>query len=288
MKKTHVLALLGSLAAAALAVTACSPMKALDLLTPETGYTRYADLAYGPLPRQKLDVYVPAKPDAYHSVVVFFYGGSWQMGDKALYRFVGQSLASQGFMTIIADYRLYPQAYFPAYAEDAAQAVVWAHRHAAEYGGDVKHLYVAGHSAGAHLAMLVTLDDRYLKEAGGRKDWLKGTIGIAGPYDFLPLTDPDIKALFSKVPLAETQPINFVAAHEPPILLLHGDADTAVGLKNSANLARKLGEHGNSVVFKTYNGVDHIGIAQALSVRFETKAPTTRDMVEFINATNAQ
>ncbi len=267
-------------------LVACSGLQALDLITPSTGYKLKSDIAYGSLPRQKLDVYVPDQPDAAHSVIVFFYGGSWQMGNKNLYRFIGQSLASQGYTVVIADYRLYPDAYFPAYVEDAAKAFQWTHKHIAEYGGNTDKLFLAGHSAGAHLAMLLTLDDHYLKQAGVKKSRIKGTIGIAGPYDFLPLTDPKLKELFSKVPLAKTQPINYVAKHEPPILLLHGAADKSVWLKNSVNLADKLEELGNKVTIKVYPEINHVQIVQALSVRFRSKAATLQDMTDFITDIN--
>jgi acetyl esterase/lipase len=271
---------------AVLLLAGCSGLQALNLITPRSGYDLHEDIAYGALPRQKLDVYVPKQPDSFHTVVFFIYGGSWQMGDKNLYRFVGQNLAAHGITTIIADYRLYPQVYYPVYVEDTAKAFHWTHDHVAQYGGSANHVYIAGHSAGAHLALMMTLNQRFLKEQGGDTSWIKGVIGIAGPYDFLPFTDPKIKKLFSKVPDQETQPINYVRAGLPPILLLHGNTDKDVYLKNSQHLADKLKKYHDSVVFKTYDDVNHIDIVLVMASGFEGRAMTLSDMLEFIDQQN--
>lgn len=152
----------------ALVAAACSPLGLLNHLTPSDGdATRAAEgVAYGPDPRQVLDVYTPAKPSAAAPVVVFFYGGSWSSGRRQDYAFVGKALASRGFVTVIPDYRLVPQVRFPAFVQDSAAAVKWAYDHAAQYGGDAGRLAVMGHSAGAYNAMMVALDTHWLAQAG--------------------------------------------------------------------------------------------------------------------------
>lgn len=269
------------LSSAVLPLIGCCGLQALNLITPHSGYNLESDVAYGDLQRQKLDIYQPEKPDKLHTVVLFIYGGSWQSGSKDLYRFVGQNLASHGITTVIADYRLYPQSYYPVYVEDMAKAFHWTHQHIANYGGNTNRIFVVGHSAGAHLALMMTMNQKFLKDEGGDTSWIKGAVGIAGPYDFLPFTDPKIKALFSKTPDQETQPINYVHPNLPPILLLHGTADKDVYLRNSQHLAEKLKEEHNSVVFKTYDNVDHIDIALALASGFESRAMTLQDILEF-------
>src|SRR5690349_19511778 len=101
----------------------CTKFQVLDATVPHCGYHLTADLAYGPQPRQKLDVYEPADRPRGAPVVVFFYGGAWQAGEKGDYRFVGQALASRGFVAVLPDYRLYPAVRFPAFVEDGAAAV---------------------------------------------------------------------------------------------------------------------------------------------------------------------
>ena len=134
--------------ALSLLLSACSGQFWANALTPRWGYDRHADIAYGDDPRQTLDVYVPADKAAHAPVVVFFYGGSWQSGDKNGYRFVGQALASRGLVAVVPDYRLYPPTTFPGFIEDGARAVAWARAHAADYGADPDRLFVSGHSAG--------------------------------------------------------------------------------------------------------------------------------------------
>ena len=87
-----------------LVLSACSPVKLLNALTPDSTFDKTAGIAYGDDPRQKLDVYVPrhALPDA--PVVVFFYGGSWNSGAREDYNFVGEALASRGIVAVVADY----------------------------------------------------------------------------------------------------------------------------------------------------------------------------------------
>jgi acetyl esterase/lipase len=267
-----------------LTLTACSGIKVLNFITPSNDYTLYKDISYQPTNDKKLDVYVPAMQDTHHNVVIFFYGGSWQSGSKDMYRFVGQSLAKQGYVTIIADYRTYPDSYFPAFMEDAAQVLKWTHTYAAKYGGNNKRIFVAGHSAGAHIAMLLTLDQSYLRSIEAKPSWIHGTIGIAGPYDFLPFTDPKIKALFSKSPDEKSQPINYVHKNVAPILLLHGTADKDVYLKNSVTLERKLHKNDNQVRLITYDNIDHIDIIMAMSIYFHYKAPVLNDIKDFIDA----
>src|SRR5687768_3796417 len=107
-------------------------------------------VSYGTAPHQAIDVFLPrTRAGATAPVVVFFYGGRWQGGERANYAFVGEALAARGVLTFVADYRHYPAVRFPDFMHDAAQAVAWVHAHAAEYGGDTRRLHLAGHSAGA-------------------------------------------------------------------------------------------------------------------------------------------
>jgi acetyl esterase/lipase len=161
-------------------------------------------------------------------VVIFWYGGSWFEGSKADYRFVGTALAKQGIVVIIPDYRLYPQVTFPAFEEDGARALAWVEQHAAEYGGDPKHIVLMGHSAGGHTAAFLAFNHEFLKRFGADPRDIVGLVGLSGTYVFVPDTD-QLRAAFPP-PYTENdwQPIKFVDAHAPPSLLLHGLADKEV------------------------------------------------------------
>ncbi len=199
-----------------------------------------ATVAFAPDVGLSLDVYRPqGAPAGRVPTVVFFYGGGWQRGQRAQYRFVGRRLAQQGVLAIVADYRTFPRAGFPAFVDDAARAVAWARQHAREYGGDPQRLFVAGHSAGAQIAALLGTDPRYLARYAIRPRDLAGVIGLSGPYDF------DINGQYTKVfgPPAQwpqAQAINFIDGDEPPFLLIHGDRDRVVETRDSVELDAKL------------------------------------------------
>jgi len=232
----------------------------------------------------QLDVRRPAHANAAAPIVLFFYGGSWRTGERAQYAFVGQALASRGVIAIVADYCKFPDCRFPGFEEDAARAARWTIDHAAELGGDPRRVFLMGHSAGAQIAALLATDRRYLAAQGLQPDAFAGVIGVAGPYDFLPLTDPKLVEVFgAESQWPESQPIRFVAGHEPPFLLLQGDADRIVEPRNSASMADVLRANGDAVTFKRYAGVGHFRILAAL--RFRSLAATLDDVVAFIEAT---
>jgi acetyl esterase/lipase len=232
-----------------------------------------------------LDVYRPANARN-APVVVFFYGGSWKEGKRSWYRFVGQALARRGLVVVIPDYRKYPEVKFPAFVEDAANAVRFTRDHAGEYGGDTHAFFVMGHSAGAHIGALLATDARYLQAVGMKPRDLCGFIGLAGPYDFAPITDADLKPIFDNSPAEENlaQPVNHVDGDEPPMLLLHGLSDTTVWPTNSKALARRLQDSGESAQLKLYPGISHVKILLSLSPLLSGWPPALDDTLRFINA----
>ena len=266
-----------------------SPAWVLNTLARWGDYTLVRDIAYRPGERGGLDVYIPSGTGAgkHRPVVMFVYGGNWETGDKAMYRFVGAALANQGFVTVVPDYRVFPEVRFPSFIEDAAQAVRWVRDHAAEYGGDPDRIVLMGHSAGAQIAAMLSFDRRYLAavDLDPRRD-VRSFVGLAGPYDFLPLHSPVLKQIFGpEEGLAATQPINFVDGGAPPVLLATGDADTSVRPGNSTRLAARMREHGGTAEVKIYPGVTHRTLIGAFAPPLRSLAPVLRDAVHFIRQT---
>lgn len=268
--------------AACLLAGACSPVALLNASVPTEGLSITRDIAYGAQPRQTLDLYLPAQPkDA--PLIVFFYGGSWQMGDKKDYLFVAQALAARGYAVAIPDYRVYPQVKYPTFLEDGAQALVWLHAHGAQYGLNSQRMTLMGHSAGAYNAAMLTLNPSYLKQAGGKTEWIAAFIGLAGPYDFLPLTDPKLIDIFS--PEADgplTQPITYAHKDAPRTLLLTGRDDRTVYPRNSRLLALRLASLGVDVTFREYPGVGHVGIALGLADSVHWNDQVMNDVAAFL------
>jgi acetyl esterase/lipase len=247
-------------------------------------YKRHANLAYGADPQHRLDVYVPdGAAAASRAVVLFWHGGRWRFGDKSDYRFVGAALAQAGYVVIVANYRHYPQVKMPGFMADAAQATLWAAEHAGEFGGDSARLYLMGHSAGAHLASLVTLNTGYFTAAGQPAPRIAGVIGLSGPYDFLPLLEADVQDMFGPPPLyPESQPINFLRPDAPPMLLVHGLGDETVWPKNSRNLSSALTALGVPMTLKLYPKLSHADTIAALTTLLRGRAPVLADITGFI------
>jgi len=247
------------------------------------------DVSFGSDQRLKLDVYKPSGAKNL-PVVVFFYGGSWQRGDKSIYRFVGAALARAGIVAVIPDYRVYPPVVYPDFLRDSALAVRWAKDNAARFGGDPAKLFLSGHSAGAYNAVSLAADRRWLADVKlDPKADLAGVIGIAGPYDFLPLEDEKLKVIFG--PEAErpkTQPINYVNGDEPPMLLLRPANDTVVDPGNSARFADRVEKNGGKATLRTYDRVGHLSIIGTMSPVLSFLAPAKDDFARFVREISAQ
>jgi acetyl esterase/lipase len=283
-----------SLALAA-TVGACSALDILNALAPSETYMASASIAYGADPRQKLDVYQPRRsadaqaPRAGMPVVVFFHGGTWTGGERKDYKFIGEALASQGIVTIVADYRLYPQVRYPDFLTDCARALAWAQREAIRYGGDARRLHVMGHSSGAYNAAMLALDPRWLTAAGVAPSALAGWIGLAGPYDFLPMTNVKAQPVFNHPDYpAGSQPIDYASKSAPPTFLGAGAADDVVDPeRNTKQLAQKLRAAGVSVTLRIYASAGHYTLIGAFARPLRGLEPVLADVVRFVHGDSA-
>ncbi|SAK61004.1 alpha/beta hydrolase [Caballeronia temeraria] len=274
-------------------LSACSPAGLVNALTPHSTYELRVNIPYEAGDRHSLDVYSPRRPQssgAPSPLIVFFYGGSWQTGDRKDYLFVGEALAARGYVTVIPDYRRYPQTIFPGFMDDAAAAVAWAQAHAIDFHADPQRIFLMGHSAGAHIAMLLATDRRYLAQHGVDAGALAGVVGLAGPYDFLPLQDPTLEQIFPMGTRKDSQPINHVDGAEPPIFLGVGMDDHTVDPGNTTRFAARLEAFGDRFELKSYAGINHAMIVGSFGrpVRslsgLITVAPVLDDVSRFIDS----
>ncbi|QFR34859.1 alpha/beta hydrolase [Ancylobacter sp. TS-1] len=266
-----------------------APVAALNTLSRLEGVVVTTDLAYADGPRHGVDVYAPRGSGGGRPVVVFFYGGGWEEGERADYRFVGAALASRGIVALIPDYRVYPQVRFPDFLRDAARAVRWAREHAARFGGDPTRLVLAGHSAGAHIAAMLAFDPKWLagERIDARRD-IAGVAGLAGPYDFLPLRSPTLKDIFgTEAQQALSQPINFVTGREPPAFLATGARDTAVDPGNTGRMAARIRAQGGEVTTRIYERADHRTVLGAFARPLRFIAPALDDVAAFVHRVTA-
>ncbi|KTG17930.1 MULTISPECIES: alpha/beta hydrolase [unclassified Guyparkeria] len=246
-------------------LTACSGARLLEAFAPSEAVTVERGVVFDREHGLALDIY---RPEGARNapLVVFFWGGSWQTGDRSTYGFLGRTLASRGLVVVIPDYRTYPDARYPAFLHDSARAVAWAREHARDYGADPRRLSLMGHSAGAYNAAMLVSDGRYLEAAGGDRGWIAAWAGLAGPYDFLTLNDEMLERVFEPAdPLESSQPINWVDAHVPPTLLVVSADDPVVDPRNTERLAGRLRQLGVPVELLRVENLRHVGVVISLS-----------------------
>ena len=243
------------------------------------------NVAYEPGPRQDLDIYQPKGGGTDRPLVIFFYGGSWRGGSKSYYPFVAASLAHEGAVVMVPDYRVWPEAVYPEFLQDNAAAVAWAIAHAGAYGANSRRVFLVGHSAGAYNAVMLALNPVWLRGVGLSPGDLAGVVGIAGPYNFAPITDPNYTVVFAPGGNgAATQPITYANGHAPPMLLVVGDDDHTVGMRDTVALTSRIEALGGTVADKIYPGIGHLGIIGAFAPILRWRAPVLRDTWDFIAA----
>jgi acetyl esterase/lipase len=286
-----------------------SPAMLLNVAVPRIGYGVARDIAYGATARHRLDVYrrVAADPppsvlphkggeersvapsstrardhDGLKPVVVFFYGGGFRSGRKSEYRFVGEALTSTGMVVAIPDYRIYPEARFPDFLEDGARAVKKVRELVAQFGGDPDRIFLAGHSAGAYIAVMLASNDRWLNADTGDAPWLRGVIALSGRYHDGPLQDEIAEKIFAGPARGETRPATFIRRPSPAMLIAAGGRESHDVLNSKACLAAHLRAHGNEVEEVVYPRIGHTGIIAALAPGFRRRAPVRSDIARFV------
>ena len=245
-----------------------------------------ADGNYGPLEGQRIEVIVPDGPAAHpRPVVVFIHGGGWNSGDPRDYHFIGRTLAREGYVVVLPGYRLNDAGKFPHMLEDGAMTAAWTRDHVAQYGGDPGQVMLMGHSAGAYNVMMLALDRQWLGRAGVPDGFVKGVIGLSGPYDFYPFTSDSARQAFGQAPDPMlTQPIHYVRSDAPHVLLITGDADTTVKPRNSLALAAALTATGLPTRAVVLNGVDHNGTVMKLAAPFSRDRRVLDPVLAFLAA----
>ena len=289
MKLQMMLAVAGAVVVIVVAGMAWRPLLPINLLA-AIDSRRTADGApYGSSPRQVYDLYRPdanTRPSAGWPLVVFIYGGSWNRGERGDYRFVGEALAQRGAMAMVIDYRLYPEVMYPEFIRDSAAAVALALTQAQAWGADPKRVLVMGHSAGGYNAAMVALDPRWLAEVGHSPNELAGWIGLAGPYEFLPITNPEAQLAFNhpNVPL-DSQPIHHVAGTHLPALLLVAHKDRLVNpQRNTAQLAAAIQATGATATTREFDRLNHLTLVGAIAAPLRWLAPVLDNVVDFIES----
>ena len=245
-----------------------------------------ADGHYGPLGPQKIAVIVPDHPaPAPRPVLVFIHGGGWHSGAPGDYRFVGRQFARAGYVVVLPGYRLGKEGRYPHMLEDSALAVGWTRDNVAKFGGDPARVFLIGHSAGAYNVVMLALERQWLGRAGVPEGFVKGVVGLSGPYDFYPWTSDSARNAFGQAADPKiTQPINHTRGDGPPMLLLTGDSDDTVKPRNSKVLAEALSAAGQPTTPVVLAGVDHAGTVMKLAAPFNRDRRVLDPVLAFLAA----
>ena len=228
--------------------------------------TYQRDIAPHPDVASALDVYW-SEEHADAPVLIFVHGGSWSLLSKESFTCLAALLVPRGYTVVLPGYTLYPEATYEQMADEVAAAVAWTLEHAAEHHGDPGRIYLAGHSAGAHLAALVATDPRWLEPYGHAADELAGVIGISGVYDLALMADYTRSQSGSDELLvgvsggwrnyAAASPVRYARADLPPMLLIHGSEDTTVPPAISRAYHEALQAAGAPSELVIYPGAEH-------------------------------
>jgi acetyl esterase/lipase len=272
--------------------SACSPVKVLNSFVPDAGYELVSGVEYGANSRQKLDIYLPKhsrdsdvqKLDALKKVIIFYYGGNWDSGERADYKFAAEALVSKGYIVVVPDYRVYPEVLFPELMVDPVSAAKWVKTNIKKYNGDANKVFLAGHSAGAHIAVMMAINAEYLAVESLKPNDFAGVIGLAGPYDFLPLKSERLKTIFApEAAQWKSQPINFVDGKNPPLLLAVGMKDGTVWPRNSINLAKKIKENNGQVEVVEFANYGHVDMVAKLAKPLRGNGELLKPLAAFID-----
>ena len=241
----------------------------------QTGITAHRDLDYVDGvdyadDKDTLDVLMPMGATN-APVIVFFHGGALQSGNKSTGALLASTLVAEGIGVVTANYRLSPGVMHPAHMEDATAAFAWTTRHIAEYGGDPDRVFVGGHSAGAYLAALMTLDPSYLKTHGLTLSAIRGALPVS-PFLYVEETARDrpktVWGTDEKVWLAASVS-PYVGAGKPPMRLIYADGDDDWRRAQNERLKTALSKAGSTV--------DTVEIADRTHVSSMTKMGDTGD-----------
>ncbi len=245
----------------------------------------FKDIAYGEADWQYCDVYVPAgeSPQQPYPVLVFFYGGGWEGGDKSQYLFIAEAFTSHGYVVVIPNYVKYPEGKFPQFMHDGAKLLRWVQKTIPDYQGDVSNLFMMGHSAGAHLGALLLADERYLAAEGLTPSLVRGFVGLAGPYNFTPRKPTYVEVFGPPDNFPNMYVSNFIDGDEPPMFLATGKADMVVYYWNRDSLERSIQDAGGIVRVKTYEEINHPEMVAVFSRILRKKASLLADVLLFFD-----
>ena len=270
--------LTGLLASASI-LASCAPVTILNGITPSSSFERTKNVSYGSAEHETLDIYRSDKPKEAAPVLLFVHGGSWDSGSKDIYKFLAEGFTRSGYDIVVPNYRLYPDAAFPNFLQDNANAVAYTQK---AFPG--RQIVLMGHSAGGYNVLMLGLRDEYLRAAGvNRCEAIAGVVGLAAPTGIVPLESARLIEIFPDRFTKQDAVLNNVSGPTPPLFLGHGESDSTVFPQNSTRLAEKIVARGGVAEAKVYEGQSHIDVVKVLSRHFDDDTTLKADIEAFID-----
>lgn len=218
------------------------------------------EIPYGDLPRETLDVF-PAQ-EANAKMLIFIHGGYWHLFDKSLFYFVADAFGKYGITTILLNYPLAPAVTMDQIVASCRKAVRWVHQHGDEVNGDPDQLYVAGHSAGAHLACMILAS-----EAQPGQGMVKGVCAISGLYNLVPIQRSYVNNFLGMddAMAMRNSPAQRMLQNFCPMILAVGTAETEEFKQQSIAFVSEWGPEFSSMELLALPGLNHFSILDSLS-----------------------
>ena len=236
------------------------------------------DVAYGPHPKQRLDLYFPAARREGAPVLLFLHGGGFREGDRLQYGFIAAPFAAHGIITAVASYRLTPEFTYPAQPEDAQMALGWLWKNIKAHKGNPERILIAGHSAGAILAADVAVKRAWVGRLSLPAGLVKGIIPVSGGYDLTAL--PSVHNYVpDETSRSEASPIKHVSAGVPPTIVAVGSGEPY--LASSRALVESIRARGGQADLLVLDGLDH---AQTVLALGDERSPLFKAVLRLIEA----
>lgn len=235
------------------------------------------DVAYGNLPRERLDIYPSAQPRS--KTLVFIHGGYWQTLDKSMFRFIANGFHSYGITTVLITYPLAPEASIGQIVSSCKKAIQWLYTNLAAYNGDADQMFVVGHSAGGHLASMLMATDWKAFDPHLPADVLKAACAVSGLFNLVPIQRSYLNAVL-KID-GETANCYSPARLEPlstcPLIVAVGEDETAEFKDQSREFYSSWKDKGAAIQLIQLPGLNHYSIAEAM---VEIQSPLHQALVD--------
>jgi arylformamidase len=255
--------------------TACRNVAMAESIRVRAALKPETDIAYGPTPGQRLDVFAAKKPGA--PVAVYIHGGYWKGGSKESCLWFAETFAGAGAAFLSVEYDRAPDVGVAEIVRQCRAAIAWACEHAAEFNGDPANIHVMGHSAGGHLTAMVAAADWQAEH--GIDDPVRSIAVTSGIYDLEPIRLSLINewAKLDKDAVAAMSPIHNLPARPRPAVVGWGAEETSEFVRQSRDLAVALQARGWPCRSFAVEGCHHFNVARALT---DASHPMTRAVLE--------